>query len=274
MVIATNQNKSEAIVTEAPDRTASQIPEPGETATGDSGELKITLGLAYRTYLEGRKNLAQAFKERSQQDQEAYRDAEQRYRLCEEAMEKAMKVRERAEIYASDAYREDLDKAVDNASRAYKDRTKQVMIDCKQRIMEAWRSSTETSTPMTGVCEETVEKTMKAREKAELDALDAYRSDVDNAIDKASRAYKDKMKQALIDCRQNVMNVWINSMDTSVQMAGIFEEDRSIREEELHPVGRSGHQRIQIRETILRVKRNFMSVSQRALKELKLRRST
>jgi hypothetical protein len=272
--MATNQDKLGTIVTEAPDRTVNQILKPEETVTGDSGEVKITLGLAYRTYLEGRRNLAQAFKVRGQQDQEAYRDAEQRYRLCEEAIENAMKVRERAEKNASDAYKEDVDKAVDNASRAYKDKTKQVLTECKQRVMEAWRSSTETSKPMTSVCEEAIEKAMKAREKAELDALDAYREDVNKAVDKASRGYKDKMKQALTECMQRVMNAWINSMDTSAQMTSVFEEDRNLREDEQYPERKSGHQKLQIRETILHMKKSFMSISQRALKELKLRRNT
>jgi len=61
--------------------------------------------------------------------------------------------------------------------------------------MEAWRSSTDTSAPTASVCEEAVEKAMKTRRKAELDALDVYKEDVDKAIERASRTYKDSLKQ-------------------------------------------------------------------------------
>jgi len=47
-----------------------------------------------------------------------------------------MKVRERAELYASDVYRGDVAKAIDNASRSYNDKEKQLLIDCNKRL---WR---------------------------------------------------------------------------------------------------------------------------------------
>ena len=272
MAIATNQDKMGIIAKEAPNRTISQTLKTEETATGDSGEVKNTLGIAFQTYLEGRKNLAQAFKERGQHDQEAYRDAEQRYRLCEETIEKAMKVRERAELYASDVYREDVAKGVDSAARAYDDKTKQLLVECKQRVMEAWRSSTETSAPMASVCEEAIEKAMKIREKAELDALDAYKENVDKAVEKASRAYKDRMKQALTECMQRVMSAWVNSMDTSMQMTGVFTEDGNIKEEAHYHERKTGYQKLQLQVTIIRVKRKLMSTIQRALMKFKFRR--
>jgi len=270
--MATNQEKLGMIAKETTDRTVNLIPKPVETAAGDSGEVRNTLGTAYQTYLEGRKNLAQAFKERGQHDQEAYRGAEQRYQLCQETIEKAMKVRERAELYASDVYREDVAKAIDNASRSYNDKTKQLLIECKQKVMEAWRSSTETSAPTASVCEEAVEKAMKTREKAELDALDVYKEDVDKAIERASRTYKDSLKQALAECMQTVMSTWVKSMDNSVQMTGVFTEDRNIREEAHYQGRRSGYQKLQIQATILHIKRKLVSTSQRALLRLKFRR--
>jgi acyl-CoA reductase-like NAD-dependent aldehyde dehydrogenase len=140
--------------------------------------------------------------------------------------------------------------------------------------MDAWRSSADTSAQMTSVCEEVIEKAMKAREKAELNALDAYREDVDKAVDKASQAYKDKMKQALKEYRQRVMDAWRSSMETSAQMTGIFEEDGNTRKEEQSPERRSEYQRLQFREMILYLKRGFLSIIQRVVKALELRGST
>jgi len=271
---AINQDISGTIVTRARDRTTGQAYELEEPVIGGSGEIKTALGPTYQAYLEARKSLARAFRGRELRDQEAYRDAERRYELCDEAIEKAMGIRENAEQDASNTYREDVDKIVDKASRAYKDRTKQALIECKQRVMDAWRSSADTSTQMTSVCEGVIEKAMKAREKAELNALDAYREDVDKAVDKASQAYKDKMKQALKEYRQRVMDAWRSSMETSAQMTGILEEDGNTRKEEQSPERRSEYQRLQFREMILYLKRGFLSIIQRVVKALELRGST
>ena len=113
---------------------------------------------AYLTYLDARKGLAEAFKQRVRQDQETCREAEWRYQLCESAIEMAIKVREKGELDALDAYREDVNKAVkkavNKASQAYKDKMEQLRIECKQRVMDAWRGSIETSTRITGVFEQ------------------------------------------------------------------------------------------------------------------------
>ena len=148
------QQQSEKIVVKAQDEITGQASEPAETAIGDCDRIKEGVRPAYRTYLEARKGLAEAFKQRVRQDQEAYRQAEQRYQLCEEAIEMAIKVREKAEMDALDAYREDVDKAVNQASQAYKDKMKQARIECKQRVMDAWRDSIETSTQITGFFEQ------------------------------------------------------------------------------------------------------------------------
>ena len=125
MAKAINQDISEPSVTRARDRTTGQAYELEEPVIDGSGEIKTALGPTYQAYLEARKSLARAFRGRELRDQEAYRDAERRYELCDEAIEKAMGIRENAEQDASNTYREDVDKIVDKASRAYKDRTKQ-----------------------------------------------------------------------------------------------------------------------------------------------------
>jgi len=105
-----------------------------------------------------------------------------------------------------------------------------------------------------------------------LDALDAYKENVDKAVEKASRAYKDRMKQALTECMQRVMSAWVNSMDTSMQMTGVFTEDGNIKEEAHYHERKTGYQKLQLQVTIIRVKRKLMSTIQRALMKFKFRR--
>ncbi len=250
-----------------PDEPQDQITQSEDPVL--SGEVgKTALLPAYRTYLEGRKGLAQAFREREQRDQEAYKDAERRYHLCEQAIDRAMKAREKAELDASEAYREEVEKGVEKASQAYREKTKQALVECKQKVVEAWRSSTETSGDMTGVSEEEVEKAMKARERVETDALLAYRLEVDKAVDKASQAYRDAVKQALEECRQNVMEAWRTSMEASARMAGVFEEDKSIEADEQPIASPPSVQEMQFRELAQHVKRGFMSTVRKAKKAL------
>ncbi len=143
----TAKQKLEETVAKPQDPIIEQTSESVETVPGNSDRVKEGIRPAFYTYLEGRKGLADAFDKRVHQDQEAYRDADRRYRLCEEAIEKAMEAREKAESDALNAYRED----VDRASAAYKERMEQALIQCKQRVMDSWKNSMEISTQMTGV---------------------------------------------------------------------------------------------------------------------------
>jgi hypothetical protein len=126
---------------------------------------------------------------------------------------------------------------VDKASQSYKNKTKQALAECKQKVMDVWKYSQSAAAGTTGVYEETVDKTMKAREKAEIDALVAYRQEVDKAVDRVSQAYRDRVTQALAECRQRVLDAWKNSQETSAQMTGVFEEDKNINHEK-HLTGR------------------------------------
>ncbi len=251
--------------------TAQEVPtEPiveidGTQATDEN---KTALLPAYRTYLEGRKGLAQAFRDREQRDQEAYKDAERRYHICEQAIDNAVKAREAAEEDASADYKEDVDKGIERASLAYKDKTKQALADCKQRVVEAWRSSAETSGDMTSVSEEEIEKAMKARERVEIDALLAYRQDVDKALDRASQAYKDRLKQALGECKASVVEAWRSSMETSARMKGVFEDDRTVTAAEGAPVRLQGQGSASIRELALRGKSRILAAFRSAKKAL------
>jgi hypothetical protein len=257
------------VIPKAQDPINGQASEREETSNSSFNEDSSAIQPAYQAYLEGRKALAQAFRSRERHDQEAYREAERRYRLCEEAIDKAMTLREKAEQDASETYRDDVDKAVDKASQGYKDETKRALIECKQRVMDAWRSSMETPSQMTDVCEEAVEKTMKDREKAELRALESYREEVDRAVEKASHAYKSRIKQALVDCRLRVMDAWEISTETSAKMTGVF-EGRYTRSQEQPPERRPDHQQPGVGAAVQRASRSFASAVQRSMRALEL----
>jgi hypothetical protein len=107
---------------------------------------------------------------------------------------------------------------------------------------------------------------MKAREKVELDALDVYRQDVDKAVDRASQAYRDKMKQALAECKLKVMEAWRSSMETSARMTGVFEEERYLSGGDEPAEGIWDHNAPTLREKVLRLKSSFVSAIEKAVK--------
>ena len=141
------QQEWEKILAAADHKFTRHSPEPVVTMIADCDPVKQGIRPAYRTYLEARKDLGEALRERKRLDQEASREAERRYQLCEETIERAIERREKAELDALDAYRQTIDKA----SQVYKDTMKEARIECKQRVMDAWRDSTDTSAQIAGV---------------------------------------------------------------------------------------------------------------------------
>ena len=205
---------------------------PARTVKNDCEPIEQgSLQPAYHTYLEARKDLDESFKQRERRQQEAYRESEQRYQLSKEAIAMAIKVREKTEQDALIAYREELDKAVNKASHVHKEAIEiaiKVREKAEQDALVAYREELDKAVNKASqVYKEAVEMAIKVREKAEQDALVASTEEVDEAVDKASQVYKDKMKQAWIDCKQRVMDAWKDSIETSVQMAGVFEQDRN-----------------------------------------------
>lgn len=238
-------------------------------ATEKPKGLKTSVGTAYLTYLSSRKNLAMAFKEREYRDEQAYQEAERQYRLCALAIDQAMKNRENAEHEAAELYTEDLDQAINKASQAYKSKTKQAMSECKQKVMDAWKNSMETAENTSVVCEESIEKAMQTREKIEIEALVNYRQEVDKAVDNASYVYKDRLTKALFESKQKVMDAWDNSMGTSTQMTGVFEEDKTIDSMKTHPnYSKPESQKSDVNNSLLRIKANVISTFHKVRKEL------
>jgi hypothetical protein len=199
----TEQEQLEKVIAEAEDEITGQASGSTETGVGDCYPVKEVVQPAYRTYLEARKVLAEAFRHREYLDQEACREAERQYQLTKEAIEMAIKVRERAEHDALVAYTEKVDKAVNKVSQIYK---------------------------------EAIEMAIKVREKAEHDALAAYTEELDKAVSEASQAYKDEMEQAIMECKQRVMDAWRGSIETSTKITGVFEQDRNMNTSPAQPL--------------------------------------
>jgi hypothetical protein len=108
---------------------------------------------AYLSYLRARKGVANAFKGRQRQDDQAYEDSQRRYQAYEEAIDEALKARQKAEREAADLYRAAVDSAVEKASGEYRNRMRQALAECKSATDSAWKASMETSFGMTGVFE-------------------------------------------------------------------------------------------------------------------------
>jgi hypothetical protein len=192
----------------AQDKITGQVSEPVETARGNCDRVEEgVLKPAYRTYLEAREGLAEAFKEGARPAYLTYLDARK------------------------------------GLAEAFKQRVRQDKEICKEA---EWRYQ---------LCESAIEMAIKVREKGELDALDAYREDVNKAVNKASQVYKDKMKQLRIECKQRVMDAWRGSIETSIKMTGAFEQDRNMK--------RPQDERLQFPERILDLKRRFLAAIQR-----------
>jgi hypothetical protein len=145
--------QSKRAVTKDREQTTVQSADTTGIATNPLDEVDTGISPAYRSYLEAQKGLAKAFRGRGLLYQEAYNDAERRYKLCEEAMEKAVKEREKADRDAMDMYRETVDKAIEKASGVYREKLKQALMECKQKIDDAWIAARETSAEMTAIFE-------------------------------------------------------------------------------------------------------------------------
>jgi hypothetical protein len=226
MVTIQGADRSEEL--KVPERTTAVPAAVSGTTALDLPPSRIALGSAYRGYLESRKTLALAFKDREMQDMEAYRDTERRYHQCREACSLAVKNREKVEIEAAEVFRAEVDKAIERANQVYRDRTRLALSECKQKVMDAWKESAESGTDTTVVCEEAVDKAMKARERTEMDALDAYRQDVDRAIERSSQYYRDSISRAMTECGHRVLDAWDQSMQNSASVAGIFDQDKAL----------------------------------------------
>ena len=120
-------------------------------AVKDESATAVGIQLAYDEYLKARKRLANAFRGREFQDREAYINAAWRYRIYEEAMEKAVKAREKAEREALNIYLNTVDKALLQASEEFRERMMQALRECRHKTEQAWQSSIEISTDMTYV---------------------------------------------------------------------------------------------------------------------------
>ncbi len=108
---------------------------------------------AYVSYLHARKGVANAFRGRQREDDQAYEDSQRRYQEYQDAMDEALKARQKAEKEALELYRASVDSAVEKASGEYRSRMRQALVDCKTATDSAWKAAMVTSADMTGVFE-------------------------------------------------------------------------------------------------------------------------
>ena len=134
--------------TVAPVAEESPVPIPQEEPGVPTG-----VQPAYVSYLHARKGVANAFRGRQREDDQAYEDSQRRYQEYQDAMDEALKARQKAEKEALELYRAAVDNAVEKASGEYGSRMRQALADCKTATDSAWKASMETSFGMTGVFE-------------------------------------------------------------------------------------------------------------------------
>ena len=151
MRITPKQQKAKADTTEAEGEIAGRTTESSEAFADHFEGVKPGVRPAFQAYLEARGTLAKAFKGLEHEDDEAYKDAQRRYQLCQAATERAMIEREEAERVALDTYKNTVDQAVKNASYAYRESMKQALRECELKTEQIRRTSWQTSAEMTTI---------------------------------------------------------------------------------------------------------------------------
>jgi hypothetical protein len=114
--------------------------------------------------------------------------------------------------------------------------------------------------------QQAIDNAVQAREKAEREALGLYRGTVESAVEKASQEYRERMRQASVQCKKATDDAWKASMETSATMAGIFENDEVLPERVEAPEGGSGPESLAGRagSVLLAAKRGYTSLARRS----------
>ena len=108
-------------------------------------EVQVRARMAYRSYREAQSDVANAYRERDRQDQEAFKEVEREaYKNYGKAIEKALRAREKAEQDADEGCK----RVKEKASQVYEEAIKQALTACKGTIDEGWKVSRETSEQM------------------------------------------------------------------------------------------------------------------------------
>ncbi len=154
MATTTKQTDSKRSALKASRQSAGSVAEVAQLSVDDGPNApRPGVKPAYLTYLNARKGLATAFRGRQLRDKEAYEDAQKCYQAYQQAMDNAVKAKEKAEREALALYKAAVDTAVDKASQEYRERMRQASFQCKKAIDDAWRASMETSSTMAGIFE-------------------------------------------------------------------------------------------------------------------------
>jgi hypothetical protein len=94
---------------------------------------KAEVQATYQAQSEAQKDFESAFRELQKLDKEAVKDFEKQYQAYGEAVEKAFKVREKAELEALAAYKS----ATERAGEGYRETMRQALWECKQTTEQA-----------------------------------------------------------------------------------------------------------------------------------------
>jgi hypothetical protein len=116
-----------------------------DTKTQDLDTLSEVRSLAekaYQAYMDAQRRVATAYRERAYQEEKAYEEIEGKAnRECTEAIEKAFKIRDKAEQEAEMAYQE----AREKAAQLCQQKIEQALSVRSRTVQEAWVISRETS---------------------------------------------------------------------------------------------------------------------------------
>ena len=144
MTTTVNKPEAKEATAQAVEQDAGRTPEvPKKVNPFD--EMQARARMAYHSYLEAQRDVANAYRERDGQDQETFKGVEREaYKNYEKVIEKALRNREKAEQDADEACK----RAKEKAAQVYEENVKQALKDCKDTIEAAWRVSRETSEQM------------------------------------------------------------------------------------------------------------------------------
>jgi hypothetical protein len=148
MTTTINQEESNEAVALEVRQTIGDETEPDEPDEDPGSEVLAEVPTAYNTYVGAQKALGVAFKGKNRQDRQAYKEAERRYHAYDDAINRALRARERDEQEALEVYKKTVERAVGRAAEAYRDSLKEALRTCRRATQQAWKDSGETSEQM------------------------------------------------------------------------------------------------------------------------------
>ena len=105
-------------------------------------DLRKQAEMAYTTYLDAQRKVANAYRERERAEVVLYKETEREAnRACDQAIEAAASVRSAAQRRA----REEYEKALETAESTYQQRVAEALYACRESIDRQWQAANELS---------------------------------------------------------------------------------------------------------------------------------